>query len=152
QSEKVTLDGTPHSVTYSYTTSGDVQTVTYPSGFSLQYAYDGAGNTVNISSGGPALFTLQGLNGLDQVTAYTLGNGKSSAVTYEHSYPKRYHTAGIQDLNLTWNNPSGNLIQRQDALVSKTESFTFDGLDRLTGAGSITATYQGNGNLATKTD
>ena len=61
---------------------------------------------------------------------------------------------------MVWDYQKGNLTGRNDAraAVNKTESFTYDNLNRLTGstisgvAGSFSTTYSSNGNIATKTD
>lgn len=91
---------------------------------------------------------------------YSLGNGKSSTNTYVNGFPTKFETSGIQNLNMVWDYQKGNLTGRNDAraAVNKTESFTYDNLNRLTGAsisgitGTFTTTYSSNGNIATKTD
>ena len=47
--------------------------------------------------------------------------------------PTRYYTAGIQDLNFVFDNNTGNLTSRKDAIHNLTETFTYDNLNRLTG-------------------
>lgn len=157
--EKTTVDGTAHTTTYGYDTYSRTTSVAYPSGFTLNSAYDANGylNTLKNGNNTITIFTNSGMNGFNQLTAYTLGNGLSSANTYYFGVPTRYLTTGIQDLNLSWNYQSGNLNSRNDAIKGKTESFTYDNLNRLltssgTGLSTITMSYASTGNISSKTD
>jgi RHS repeat-associated protein len=156
---KVTVDGIPHTSSYSYNIYSDITSKTYPSGFVVNYAYDANGylNTLKNGTNTVTMFTNTGMNGFNQYTGYTLGNGKASTNTYYFGIPTRYLTTGIQDLNLSWNYQTGNLNSRNDAIKGKTETFTYDNLNRLltstvTGLTAITMTYGTNGNINSKTD
>lgn len=97
------------------------------------------------------------MNGYNQYKTYTLGNGKSSTNTYFFGMPTSYVTAGVQNLTLNWNYNSGNLSNRVDGIVTKTESFTYDNLNRLTssaitGLATQNIAYATNGNITSKTD
>ncbi len=97
------------------------------------------------------------MDGQGHVRAYSLGNGKSSTISYENLMPKRFYTDGIQDLTLDWDFAKGNLSGRVDARKGKTETFGYDNLDRLTsatisGQTAQTVNYAGNGNISSKTD
>jgi RHS repeat-associated protein len=154
------IDGTDHTTSYSYNSFGDVVNTTYPSTLVVTNVYDTNGYLSKIQSGGSDIYTTSTMNGQGQVMAYSLGNGKSSANTYVNGFPTKFETAGIQNLNMGWDYQKGNLTSRNDArtAVNKTESFTYDNLNRLTGstisgiAGSFTTTYGSNGNISTKTD
>ena len=156
---KITVDGVAHISSFTYNIYGDITNTAYPSGFALNTAYDANGYLSTLKNGANTvtLFTNTGMNGFNQFTAYSLGNGTSATNTYYFGTPTRYATAGIQDLNLTWNYQSGNLTSRYDAIKGKTESFTYDNLNRLlsasgTGLQTLTTTYATNGNIGTKTD
>jgi RHS repeat-associated protein len=123
------------------------------------YTYDANGYLSTLKNGANTvtLFTNTGMNGFNQYTGYSLGNGKTSANSYYFGTPTRYLTSGVQDLNLSWNYQSGNLTSRYDATKGKTESFTYDNLNRLlsssgTGLSTNNMTYEGNGNISDKTD
>lgn len=153
------IDGTDHTTSYSYNNFGDVITTTYPSTLAVTNVYDTNGYLSKIQSGGTDVYTTGTVNGQGQVMTYSLGNGKSSTNTYVNGFPTRFETSGIQDLNMVWDFQKGNLTSRNDArtVVNKTESFTYDNLNRLTsatvsGRTAFTATYASNGNLSTKTD
>jgi RHS repeat-associated protein len=107
-------------------------------------------------------FTASAVNGFGQYTGYTLGNGKASQTTYHYGTPTRFYTAGIQDLNLTFDYTKGNLTSRRDAIKNITEGFTYDNLNRLTGTTvnsvqQLSMAYDGTtssslGNITNKTD
>ena len=154
-----TVDGSAYTTTYTYNNYGDIASVLYPSGFGTNHAYDANGYpaTIKNTNSSVTLYTNTAMNGLGQNTAYTLGNGKSSVINYDYGIPKLYSTAGVQNLELTWDYPKGNLTKRKDYIKSKEESFTYDNLSRLltaTVAGKPvqTLTYEPSGNIASKTD
>lgn len=154
-----TIDGSAYTTTYTYNNYGDIASVLYPSGFGTNHAYDSNGypTTVKNTNSSVTLYTNTGMNGLGLNTAYTLGNGKSSVINYDYGIPKLFSTAGVQNLELTWDYPKGNLTKRKDYIKNKEESFTYDNLSRLltaTVAGKPvqTVTYEPSGNIASKTD
>lgn len=156
---KETIDGSPYITTYTYNNYGDLASVVYPSGFGTNHAYDSNGypTTIKNTNSSITLYTNTAMNGLGQNTAYTLGNGKSSVINYDYGIPKLFSTAGVQNLELTWDYPKGNLTKRKDYIKNKEESFTYDNLSRLltaTVAGKPvqTVTYEPSGNIVSKTD
>ncbi|WP_291200382.1 FG-GAP-like repeat-containing protein [Dyadobacter sp.] len=156
---KETIDGSPYITTYTYNNYGDIASILYPSGFGTNHAYDTNSypTTIKNTNSSVTLYTNTGMNGLGQNTAYTLGNGKSSAINYDYGIPKLFSTAGVQNLELTWDYPKGNLTKRKDYIKNKEESFTYDNLSRLlsatvTGKPAQTTTYELSGNIASKTD
>ncbi|WP_138479024.1 FG-GAP-like repeat-containing protein [Dyadobacter bucti] len=159
QTSKQTVDAAAYTTTYGYNMYDDVTSVLYPSGFGTNHAYDANGFPTTIKNTGNTitLFTNNGISGLGQNTSYALGNGKTSAVSYEYGVPKKFTTSGIQDLELSWDYAKGNLTKRKDYIKSKEESFTYDNLDRLltatvAGKAAQTITYQPSGNISSKSD
>ncbi|OJV19707.1 MAG: hypothetical protein BGO21_21840 [Dyadobacter sp. 50-39] len=156
---KETVDGNPYITTYAYNNYGDIASVLYPSGFGTNHAYDGNGypTTIKNTNSSVTLYTNTGMNGLGQNTAYALGNGKTSVINYDYGIPKLFSTAGVQNLELTWDYTKGNLTKRKDYIKNREESFTFDNLSRLltatvAGKPAQTVTYEPSGNIASKTD
>jgi RHS repeat-associated protein len=158
-----TTDGIDHVTTYGYNVYGDVNSVTYPSGLVITKEYDNNGYLQNLKSGGSIIYSTTTINGQGQVTNYTKGNGKSSSIEYVKGFPTKYETQAstptsfIQKLSMGWDYPKGILTSRTDARGTlKTETFSYDGLNRLTGStfSGITngTTYLPNGNIETKTD
>ncbi|NII25714.1 hypothetical protein HB364_11510 [Pseudoflavitalea sp. X16] len=166
QTETVTIDGVPVSTYYAYDIYDHLTKITYPSGIEVNNIYDNSGKLVQVTGGNAGspinLFTGTALNGFGQYTGYTLGNNMTSQNTYTYGFPTRYYTAGIQDLNLNFDYARGNLLSRQDAIKSLTETFQYDGLNRLTqttvnNVPQISIGYDGNtsfsmGNIVSKTD
>ncbi|HNR05909.1 MAG TPA: FG-GAP-like repeat-containing protein [Saprospiraceae bacterium] len=158
--DKQTVDGVAHTKTYTYDASySNVSTVSYPSSFALNYNYDANGylSTVKNTDNSVTIFTNGTMNGYDQYKTYSLGNGKSSTNTYFYGIPTNYSTTGVQNLSLNWNHNSGNLTSRVDGIASKTETFGYDNLNRLTsslvtGLTTYTTVYSNNGNISSKTD
>lgn len=154
-----TVDGIAHITTFTYNVYDDITSVEYPSLFKLNYYYDGVGNITSIKNGNNAttLFAFGTKNGLGQYKTYTLGDGKTTTKTYHYGIPTNYSAPGVQNLTFNWHYASGNLTSRNDILKSKTESFTYDNLNRLlsssgSGLSTISNTYMANGNINTKTD
>lgn len=169
QTEKVTVDGVAHTTSYAYNTYDNLTQTTYPSGIVVQNVFDANGFLSTVKGGASAspvnLFTGSKLNSFGQYTNYTLGNGKAGQNTYNYGMPARFYTAGVQDLNFTFQSENFNLQSRKDALKNLTETFTYDGLNRLTGSAvngttQITVGYDGSlsqsnptkGNIISKTD
>ena len=155
---KETVDGSAYTTIYSYNNYQDITSVSYPSGFGTNHAYDANGypTTIKNSNNSVTLYTNTGMNGQGQNTAYSLGNGQASTVTYTNGYPTQYLAGTKQNLNLAWDYQKGTLTSRNDAVKSKTESFTYDNLSRLKnttiGATTLTTNYAANGNIADKPD
>ncbi|MBX9784093.1 MAG: FG-GAP-like repeat-containing protein [Chitinophagaceae bacterium] len=166
QSEKLTVDGTSYTTQYAYNIFGQLTQTTYPSGIAVNNSFDNNGNLLTVSGGNAGspvtLFTATGMNGFGQYTSYSMGNGKSSAVTYNYGIPTRYYTQGVQDLNLNFNYTTGNLTSRYDAIKNLTESFQYDNLNRFNTAAigntqQLNVNYDQNGslsmgNIVSKTD
>lgn len=149
---------------YTYDAFNNIATVTYPSGFVVNRNYDSNGYLTNIKNGNNSvtLFAAGTVNAYGQYTSYTLGNGKTSTMQYNtFGLPDLFTTTGVQNLDFTFDIARGNLTSRYDIIKNKTESFTFDNLNRLSSA-TIGATVKNvtyhlngtasNGNINTKTD
>ncbi len=154
-----TIEGTPYTTTYGYDIYGSITSVDYPSGFGTKHTFDSNGypTTIKNSDNSITFYTNTGMNGRGQNTTYTLGNTKNSVNTYYHGMPTQYLTAGLQNLEMSWNYTSGNLTQRKDNIKSKTEDFTYDNLNRLltatiVGQAAQIATYDNSGNISSKID
>ncbi|MGB0929500.1 MAG: FG-GAP-like repeat-containing protein [Chitinophagales bacterium] len=157
---KETIDNLAHNTFYFYNSYNQIATLIYPSGLALKYNYNSKGylNTITNSANTVTIFSANSKNGLNQYTSYTLGNGKTTTISRPvWGIPTNYTTSGVQNLSLTWNYTNGNLTSRNDAIKNKTESFSYDNLERLlsssgTGLATIANTYSANGNINSKTD
>lgn len=127
--------GSLASIAYS-TQDGDVTTesFSYANGHNTGIAASGPGNTsINV-------FTLTSENALGQPTLVTTG-GVSRTYGYTASgLPSRRRILNgqnsvIQDFEYSYEVPTGNMAWRKDNVLGMTESFDYDGLNRLTDAG-----------------
>ncbi len=164
--EKVTIDGVAFTTSFTYNDYNALTKIVYPSGVEENRVYDVTGGLLTVTGGNAGspvtLFTASDINGFGQYTDFTLGNGKTAQHTYHYGTPTRYYTAGVQDLNFTWDYAKGNLLTRSDAIKTITENFTFDNLNRLktatvNGTEQFVITYDGTassskGNIISKTD
>jgi RHS repeat-associated protein len=113
---------------------------------------------VTDGSGTYTISELTEMNAFNQSTKYDRGNGIESQNFYnQFGMPTRFYASGVQDLNLSFDISSGNLLSRNDAIKGVTETFEFDDLNRLTKADPSTQPaqemiYQNNGNILSKTD
>lgn len=166
--EKVTVDGTSYLAQYAYDAYSNPVKTTYPSGLIITrtFDHDGTETAAKMGEGTTAtsLFTATGMNGLGKYTAYTYGNGKASTETYNMALGVQTQslTAGIQNLNYTYDLQTGNLTSRKDLIKNLEEVFTYDNLNRLlttkiNNVQQLSVTYDGGtgsslGNIASKTD
>lgn len=153
------VDGSFYLTGFKYDEYGNNTKVTYPSGLEVNKTYNSRGYLDIVKDGSNVtLFNAQETNAFGQYTKYTLGNGKTSEMTYDqYGIPERFYTPGIQDLNFTFNHQTGNLEDRDDNIKGKYESFTYDNLNRLksstvSGQSSLTVNYSDNGNIDFKSD
>lgn len=155
-----TINGVGYNYSYTYDACNNLKTYTYPSGFTLNKNYDANGNilTIKNTDNTKTIFTANGKNAYNNFTNYTLGNGKSTIISYDiYGKPTNYSASGVQNLTYTYNNTNGNITSRTDAVKNKSESFQYDGLDRLTsmqvsGLSVKQIDYSDNGNITQKTD
>ncbi|MCK9207461.1 MAG: FG-GAP-like repeat-containing protein, partial [Salinivirgaceae bacterium] len=147
---------------YSYNSRNQVTQMVYPSGITVTNTYDSYGNLSGVKKDGSTIWTLTADNGLEY--NFTMGNGTSTNNKYDASgLPDQFYTSRssvkIQGYDYTFNSATGNLTSRADmrtGYTNLTESFTYDNLDRLTGAtfGPLTQNYsfEATGNITSKYD
>jgi RHS repeat-associated protein len=156
----VRIDG-DYIVRATYDSAGRLDTTTYPTGFAVKNVYNAHGYLWKVQRTNDAdttvYWTANTLNAAGQVTQEVLGNGLTTARTYD----ALYRTSAIQSgavQNLAYSHDAiGNLVQRIDSVQGVTENFTYDTLNRLltaSGPGLTTRTfgYDPIGNVAHKSD
>ncbi len=85
----------------------------------------------------------------------TIGSTSASWAYDSNNMLSQIAATGVQQYDYSFNVNTGNLNSRGNFLKSKTESFGYDNLDRLTGVTgpqNLTMDYNANGNIATKSD
>jgi len=135
-------------------TTGRLASTTYPSGLTLNYIYDCAGNLTVINNGanGSKIWAGDAKTTAGLWSNFSLGNGISTYYYYNNYQLYSIQTGvygSIQNLGFTFNS-AGQLVKRTDG--SLTENFTYDGLDRLataqaSGGTAFTFNYLANGNI-----
>jgi RHS repeat-associated protein len=138
------INGTSYITGYTYDELGRTSTTTHPTGITLCDGYNvyGFPTTVSIDKYGKQLWKTENVNSMGLVTKFKIGNGLITDQTYYpitmRPYTVKTAKAGstpIQDLEYGWYE-LGNLKYREkwinrDEEISRKESFTYDGLDRL---------------------
>ncbi len=143
---------------YSYNSQGLLQSTFYPGNVTVGYAYDGYGNLSSVTAGNTKVWEFASNNGL-RYTA-TLG-GTLTSVEERNSQgllTSQQMLKGstlLHNMGYTFNASTGNLTSRS-GMLSQTETFGYDNVDRLVSIqhGSTTAmalTYGANGNITSKT-
>ena len=143
-SETEIIDGASYTTQYTYDELGRPFTTTHPTGIKLRNGYNDHGDltTVTLEKDNKQLWKTENMNPMGQVTKFKTGNGLVTDQSYYplsmRSYTVKTAKSGsdpIQDLEYGWYG-LGNLEYRKKWLnrtnnTSLTESFTYDGLDRL---------------------
>lgn len=128
---------TAYVTAYEYNNDSKVSSKTYPSGYKVYYEYYPNGVRKNVkNASGSVLWQANGINACGQLLQATTGNGAVTTNTYDaasHRLTGSSTSNGIQNFAYTFDG-FGNLTSRTDSIGGiKTETFTYDNLDRLTG-------------------
>ncbi len=160
QTEQTQIDGSPHDKTFGYDSYGRVNSVDYASGFGIRRYYNARGylSSVTDHTGSEHFFTAINGNAFGQYTQYSRGNGKTTTNTFDvYGLLDITQTPGVQHLNNSIDPSTGNLDVRFDAVQGKSESFSYDNLNRLSsylvgGQSAMNVQYDNDGNILTKSD
>jgi len=152
-----TIDGTTYSIGATYDGLDRINSVTYPDGETIGYFYDEGGNLQQVGT----YAAYSGYNASGSPEALTFGNGTTTAYQYNPTN-HRLNTITVTNpaqgglLNLVYDYyNNGNVRTITDTLNgTRTQSFAYDELDRLTQAqgsyGTRAYTYNKIGNILTK--
>jgi len=154
-----TITGRVFVTSTTYNAQNKVDSLVYPSGFTIRNIYSANGylwKIINASSQ-TVLWQMESQNARGQITQETLGNGLVRNTLYNDStgWLTGISTPGIQNWNYTYD-AIGNLLSRKDVAKNLTESFLYDALGRLVCVkknGHVTQqmTYDAAGNILSKT-
>ncbi|NKB39015.1 MAG: tandem-95 repeat protein [Gammaproteobacteria bacterium] len=172
-----TIDnGTPYTTSYNYDGNGRLHQVIYPTspsypttGFTAEYFYNIRGyletvHEVNLASA--PIFQATDVDAEGRLLGQYLGDGSLTTQGYAggsgrllYSNASRHNGGSPQNIqNQSYQyDQVGNIRSRSDLLKTLTETFQYDGLDRLTEAKigintAVTYAYNAMGNLNTKSD
>lgn len=161
------IGGLSYTTTTGYDAFSRIDTLTYPSGFKLKHRYDVAGNLFELrqdSDTGPRYWTANSADARGRLTNETYGNDlitqhqfdpATADLTNIQAGPAGNPTA-VQNVSPSFD-ALDNLTARTwwDGTALRTETFGYDGLNRLTsvtGPAPKTYGYDLNGNLKNKSD
>ena len=159
-----TFDGTSYDVTQHYDGFNRPIGVTYPTGYVVENAYNNYGHIWQLldDPGATPLWRADEADASGALKEFTFGNGTVTRQTF-HPQTGRIETITASNGLITIQNHRyefdslGNLEQRQDLKNDVTQSFCYDGLNRITAArfdGCTNATpdytYDSLGNIETK--
>jgi len=134
--------------------TGRLSARTHPSGIMETNNYNSNGYLASISAGGATRYTIVAMNARQQITAASYGITATFGFD-AYGFPTSSNFGPVKDYRYSFNPVTGNLNSRQNYLHSKSESFDYDNLDRLTGVTgpqNLTMAYNANGNITTKSD
>ena len=153
--ETRTIQGHAYSLAYVYDGADRLTSLTYPSGLTVTYSYDGEGRVQHIAADGQPVLSAIAYLPFGPATTWTDGSGLDHTETYDSDYRPTGITVGtIQDLVYLYD-AADNIIDWTDGLdAGNAQSFGYDALDRLTTAdgpyGAIDLGYDPVGNRLSK--
>ena len=161
-SATISMSGTTRTLGYQYDALNDVTQLTYPDGPYYTYGYDRLGGMTNASwttSGGTVPFYYNVYDTLDRRTITYQGSTNTSP-TYDAlsrlSNLNQSFVGGTGNVNKAFGyNPASEISSETrdntaysfNAYATINRSYTANGLNQYTAAGSASFTYDGNGNL-----
>ena len=150
-----TIGTTNYLVSYGYDDSGQVTSITYPSGRVVDYTYDSANRITQVSTTKDTVTTVLASSisyePFGPVTALTYGNGLSGSWVYDQDYRiTSLSTGTIIDRSYVYDG-ANNIDSITDGVTpANTQTLDYDYLDRLTdaagGYGDIDFEYDATGN------
>lgn len=154
------IDDWGYETTYTYNLANQVETIKYPKGLKVKNGYDACGIQISVSNADnqKLYWKLHDLDARGQIEKEEYGNGLITTTAHD---PKKGSissilTPGIQNWTYSFD-AVGNLVTRRDLKRNLSESFSYDGLYRLTTVrknGQVTQsmTYDNAGNVTSKSD
>lgn len=147
-------EGTSFSFSYAYNSQGQVSSLTYPTGFSVDYAPDVFGRASKV---GDLVTNIEYFDN-GAIKSLTYGNGQIASYELNDQQMTKSMRVGLLDDIISFNYDydfNGNLENIIDNLdSSKTKTMTYDGLDRLYSASGVWGTgfynYDSMGNIESK--
>jgi RHS repeat-associated protein len=136
-----------YTTSYTWTTGDRLATITYPSGRVVTYGRNTTGKISTVSSGGPVI-SGRTYRPDGQMKTQAWGNSLAETRSYDTQGSLQTNTFGTAPIGMAFAvDPVGNVIS--STLDDQVLLYGYDALDRLTGIGAETLSYDGNGNRLT---
>ena len=161
---KESFGGKTYQISTAFDSKGRIQTVDYPSSFTVRYIYNEHNYLAEVrhANTNQLYWKADKTNAKGQLIQQTLGNNTQSNYKYNattnwlESIQTKGGSTEVQDLNYVYDN-LGNLVFRHNKIQQVEERFTYDKLNRLTssavkGQDEITIEYDLLGNIIHKSD
>jgi RHS repeat-associated protein len=136
--------------TYAYS-GGNVTSIQYSAQSGTlgteNFVYANGHNTEIKLNGSTTIWKLTAENALGKPIEITTGSMNRSYSYNAYGIPTGRIAGSIQNFTYSFDVQKGNLLTRIDNKHNKTETFSYDNLNRLTSAGGNTITYAVNGNI-----
>jgi len=148
---------------FGYDADGNRSRIVYPSGRVADYTFDFANRPVSVSVAGTPVVTSAAYLPFGPATSMVFGNGTLRTTTYDSRYRLSRNTLSAANSALVdyvyQYDPAGNVLQLHDQVSpGYNRNFAYDGLNRLTGAGTGSSlwgngsySYDAMGNMLTST-
>ncbi|WP_189052645.1 FG-GAP-like repeat-containing protein, partial [Aliidongia dinghuensis] len=160
-----TINGSVKTFGIGYDADSRIASISYPSGFTVTRSYTALSYLASeAESDSTASGTLRTVNQMDaegRVTAESFGNTNETQRAYNPQNGELQsvvagYANSVESLSYSYD-PIGNILTRADQLQGVTDTFSYDGLNRLTSAqlGSnpaVTYGYDAIGNILSKSD
>lgn len=149
------IDNVTYITEYGYDKNGNLKTMKYPSGRVVTYDYSND-KVMSVLNNAEKIASNINYKPYGGMTSITYGNGISGTIAYENQYRISSIQAGtVQNLSYTFDS-NGSITGITNNLdPTKNKTYTYDALDRLTGAvgpwGTLTYSYDGVGNRQKET-
>jgi len=126
--EQTTIDGNTYTTLWNYDAMNRVTSKTYPNSEKVNYNYNKAGELESI----PGIINGKSYNAFGLTKTRNYANSLTSEFSYDPNSKRlsRIKTADKQDLEYNYDNV-GNVIQINDNPKNKTNTYSYDYLDRL---------------------
>jgi YD repeat-containing protein len=137
--ETRTINGVQYALGYTYDAFGRLSGLTYPSGRTISYLFDGLGRIAQVNttpSGGSAQLVASGIayQPFGGVNGYTLGNGQTYTRGFDLDGRIASYTQGAQAFAIGYDAASRVSFINEVGNAANSNTYSFDNLDRLTGA------------------
>lgn len=158
-SDTRTVGGVQYAVGYTYDSAGRLSAMSYPGGRSVSYGFDPLGrvNQIVATKAGASQVVVQNViyHPFGGVKSFVLGNGQAYSRSIDLDGRVASYSLGAKSFGIGYDAASRIEFISETGVPANTNNYTYDALDRLTGAATpgtpYAYTYDAVGNRLTRT-